>query len=446
MAGGTFDKNVGKVRPGTYINFEGSGNEAVGNGSRGIVVMPLIGHSYGPEKEFITIPAAAPDIEHAKLGFSVYDDDPSMLLIREALKCAETVIVYIPKAGTKATGTGGGVTGTAKYGGTRGNKLAFAITANAVSGFDITINLDGVMVSKYEGVANLAAAVAIEDPYIDFAAAANDAVLAAVAGVTLASGTDGTAANTDITGFLDAIEGVQFNALAFPSSDSSLKAAVKTKIKYLREGTGKQVVGVVADYAADYPGIINVTNSVVLADGTTLTNIQATAWVAGASAGATYAESNTYKEYVGAAKINGVKTHEQAVAAINNGEFFFSYSEQGRVVVEYDINSLTTFTDKIPKSYRKNKVIRVLDTFADAVIANFPPNKFPNTPEGWDVMEGIGRSILKLFENDGAIKNVDYENDFVVDREASKDDETYFNIGLEPVDSSEKCYFAVKTR
>ena len=44
-------------------------------------------------------------------------------------------------------------------------------------------------------------------------------------------------------------------------------------------------------------------------------------------------------------------------------------------------------------------------------------------------MEGIGKTILKQFEDMGAITNVRYNEDFLVDRKRSADDETYFNIG-----------------
>ena len=40
--------------------------------------------------------------------------------------------------------------------------------------------------------------------------------------------------------------------------------------------------------------------------------------------------------------------------------------------MEYDINSLITFTEKKDKSYSKNRVLRVLDTFAENIRANFP--------------------------------------------------------------------------
>lgn len=442
MAGGTFDKSVGKVRPGTYINFEASNQSTLGSSDRGTVLIPLINHSYGPEKEFITISNESVDSAIDKLGYSVYDDDPSMLLIREAFKNASTVIVYIAKAGTKATGTGGGLSAQAKYGGSRGNALSYSVAANPVAGFDVSVYLDGSTVEAFEGVTNVSALV--DSKYITFTAS-EGASLEVVAGVSLTGGTDGTAANSDIAAFLDDMESVNFNTLAFPITEESLLAACVTKIKYLRENVGRGVKAVVPDYKADYEGIINVTNSVVI-NGVTLSNAQATAWVAGADASASNVQSNTHKIYVGAESVANAKTHEQAVAAIQNGEFFFSYSENGDVVVEYDINSLTSFTDRKDKSYSKNRVLRVFDSFAESIRLNFPPNKYSNNENGWDIMDGMGRSILKQFFDAGAIRNVDYDSDFAVVRGESKGDSTYFNVGIQPVDSAEKLYFTVKTR
>lgn len=441
MAGGTFDKAVGKVRPGTYINFESANQETLSTADRGTVLIPLIGHTYGPDKEFITISNSNVDSAFAKLGYSVYDDNPSMLLIREAFKGAQTVIVYIVKSGTKAAATGGGLKAEAKYGGTRGNAFSYSVTANPVSGFDVTVYLDGSTVEEYEGIST--ADELAESEYISFTAAESGSIEAA-AGVSLVGGADGISTNSDITAFLDDMERVNFNTLAFPATDEALLAACKTKIKYLRENTGRGVKAVVADYKADYEGIINVTNSVVI-NGKALTNAQATVWVAGVDAGAGSTQSNTYRIYEGAEAVSGAKTHEQAVAAIQNGEFFFSYSESGDVVVEYDINSLTTFTEKRDKSYSKNRVLRVLDSFAESIRANFPPNKYSNDETGWDIMDGMGRAILSQFYEAGAIKNADFTSDFAVDRSLSHGDSAYFNVALQPVDSAEKLYFTIKT-
>lgn len=445
MAGGIFDKLVGKVRPGTYINFVSTKQDTVGISSRGIVVIPLTKHNYGPVGEFITLDCSGPDAAISKLGYSVYDSDENrqMLLIREAFKKAQKVILYRVNGGTEATATSEPITATAKYPGTRGNKLSFTVAENPVDGFDVQVNLDGSKVAEYEGLKTVEELIAQDCAYITFS---GTGALVAVAGKNLTGGTDKTVENADVTKFLDAIEGVKFNTLCFPLTDSSLQTAAKTKIKYMRENMGKGVQVVMPDTESDdYEGVINVTNSVVV-DGVELTHAEACAWVAAATAGASNVQSNTYVEYEGATALVDAKSHEEAVAAINNGEFFFSVSEGGAIVVEYDINTLVTFAGGKDKTYSKNRVIRVFDTFAEALQLNFPPNKYDNNSVGWDIMEGIGGTILKQFEEAGAITDVDYDNDFLVDREASQGDETFFNVGLKPVDSAEKLYFTIATR
>lgn len=445
MAGGTFDKLVGKTRPGTYINFVSTRHDTVGISDRGIVIVPLTKHNYGPVGEYITLDCSGPDAAIAQLGYSIYDSDENrqMLLIREAFKKAAKVLVYRVNGGTAAKATSTPITATAKYPGTRGNKLSFTVSENPVDGFDVQVNLDGSKVAQYEGLSTVEELIAQDCAYITFS---GTGALSAVAGVNLTGGTDTEIENADVTAFMDAWEAVKFNTVCFPIADASLQAAAKTKIKYMRENMGKGVQVVMPNTASDdYEGVINVTNSVTV-DGVDLTAAEACAWVAAATAAAKNTQSNTYVEYEGATAVVGAKSHEEAVAAINDGEFFFSVSEAGAIVVEYDINTLTTFADGKDKTYRKNRVIRVFDTFAEALQLNFPPNKYDNNTVGWDIMEGIGRTILKQFEDAGAITDVDYDNDFLVDRDASHGDETFFNVGLQPVDSAEKLYFTIATR
>lgn len=446
MAGGTFDKLVGKVRPGTYINFISTRHDTVGISDRGTVIIPLTKHNYGPVGEYIALTCASPDTAMDKLGYSIYDNDPNdqMLYIREAFKKASKVLVYRVNGGTAAsTVTEAGLTATARYPGTRGNDLSFTIAENPTGGFDVYVHLEGNKVSVYNGLKTVKELTDLNDEYILFSGSGN---LASTAGAKLTGGTDKAAENADITKFLDSIEGVKFNTLCFPVTDASLQGAAKAKIKYVRDNVGRGVQVVMPDTASgDYEGVINVTNSVIV-NGKALTHSEACAWVAAATAAAENTRSNTYVEYEGATDVIDPKSHEEAVTAINNGEFFFSVSEAGKVVVEYDINSLVTFSEGKDKTYRKNRVIRVFDTFAEALQLNFPPNKYDNNDTGWAVMEGIGRSIMKQFEDAGAITNVDYDNDFKVDRSVSQGDETYFNVGLQPVDSAEKLFFTISTR
>lgn len=451
MAGGTFDKSVGKVRPGTYINFQSSKQDTISGSDRGIVILPLANHNYGPALELMTISAAAPDEHRAKLGYSITDDDTAgnMLLIREALKGASTVIVAICAEGSAAAqGTGGGLKGVAKYKGTRGNDLSFSVVANPVAGFDVSVFLGGSVVETFTGI-TAAAGLSGKSEYITFTAQ-GESGMSAVASVALTGGANNSTTNAGVADFLALAESAAWNTMAFPFTDASLQALAKAKIRYLYEDAGKTVQAVCPSFNADYERIINVTNGYTLEDHT-LTAAQATAFVAGITAGADGTESNTYKVVPGAIAVNGAKTHEQAVAAINNGEFFFSVSDAGTVIVEVDINSLVTISATRDKSYRKNKIIRIFDSVAEAIKANFPPNRFENNEDGWNVMEGIGKAILKQLGprnegGSGAIMNIDYDTDFVVDREMSSGDSTYFSVGIQPVDTAEKLYFTVTTR
>lgn len=447
MAGGKFDKLAGKVRPGTYMNFESTRSDTVGTSERGTVIIPLLKPSYGPAGSYIELTNAGPDAAYAKLGYSVYDSDPNrqMILIREAFKNASKVLVYIPKEGTKATAKNASapeLTATAKYGGTRGNALTVTVAANPVGGFDVTVSLAGNTVAYYEGLSTVDDLIAQDCEYVAFT---GSGALAAIAAMNLTGGADATAQNDDLTTFMDTWEKVKFNTVAMPVTDSSMKAAIKTKIKYLRESMGRGVQAVVPDFPADYEGIISIKNGYAI-DDDKLSAAEATAWVAGASAGASYVESLTYDAVDGATDLVDALTHEEYVDAINKGHFAFSISEENKVIVEYDINSLTSFKQPKDETYRKNRVVRVMDTFQESIQLNFPPNKYANESDGWDIMEGVGKSILKQFAEAGAITDVDYDNDFLVDRDASYGDKTYFNVNLKPVDSSEKLFFTTHTR
>lgn len=447
MAGGKFDKLAGKVRPGTYMNFESTRSDTVGTSERGTVIIPLLKPSYGPAGSYIELTNAGPDAAYAKLGYSVYDSDPNrqMLLIREAFKNASKVLVYIPKEGTKAVAKHElepNLTATAKHGGTRGNALTVTVAANPVGGFDVTVSLAGNTVAYYEGLSTVDDLIAQDCEYVTFTGSGE---LAAIAAMNLTGGTDATAQNDDLTTFMDTWEKVKFNTVAMPVTDSSMKAAIKTKIKYLRESMGRGVQAVVPDFPADYEGIISIKNGYAI-DDDKLSAAEATAWVAGASAGTSYVESLTYDAVDGATDLVDALTHEEYVDAINKGHLAFSISEENKVIVEYDINSLTSFKQPKDETYRKNRVVRVMDTFQESIQLNFPPNKYANDSDGWDIMEGVGKSILKQFAEAGAITDVDYDNDFLVDRDASYGDKTYFNVNLKPVDSAEKLFFTTHTR
>ena len=453
--GGTFIPGVPKVRPGIYANFK-SANAPVTIAEReGITVVPFFGHSWGPCKQYIEINKDNIATIAEQLGYAVSDSNENMILVREALKGCSRVKVYIVgSGGTKATATNNKLTVTAKYPGTRGNDVRFVISANVVSGWDLSIMLDEVVTYRYESLTKIADVLALDCPIVDFFAAAEDVDTAlaatAVAGIKLTGGVNASITNNDFTKWLDSLDNTAFKAVCLPvnktAEDFASKAtAFVSKIKYLRDGMGKTVRGAMPQYAANYIGIDSVRNAPIV-DGTSLTLAQASAFVAGLAAGSDDLTSNTNRVYPGATGFDetNLLSHEEIEAAILAGEFVFSLSEDEEVVVEYDINSLTTPSEDQDESYKKNRTIRTFDAVIDRIKADIRIATIDSTDEGFDMIDGLGASDLAYFQKRGSLKNVE-EGDFLIDRAASKGDAAYVSIGLQAVDSIEKMYFYVLT-
>ncbi|MCR5790108.1 MAG: phage tail sheath family protein [Lachnospiraceae bacterium] len=450
MNSGRFDKLTGRKRPGTYINVDANASPAVTYGARGNVLIPLV-NNWGPNATILKIKAEDITAYDAQLGNSV----GNILLVSEAFKGASTVYVYNINKGSKAAKTitlaeASGddpavtLTCTAKYNGTRGNDLKVKSVANTDSTFDVTVILGTEIVEEFTGLTTIAGLADAGSEYIDFTGT-EGGDLAAFASTSLTGGTSSDPISSDISTMLDAAENENISAMAFPFTDSSLKAAAVSKAVYLRDSLGKVFQIVVCDYAAaDYEGVINVTNSYQLTDGTQLTHAQATAFVAAITAAATELVSNTYKMVPDADTVIDKKTNEQAEAAIDAGEFFFT-QDGDNVIVEYDINSLHTFTSKRTKTYSKNKVIRVYDAVSETIRLTFPPNRFPNSTTGWDLMDGLCQTILQHYKDEGAIQNVNLATDMRVNRGESSGDSVYVDARIHAVDAAEKLYFTVIT-
>lgn len=446
MAGGTFKLSQPKVRPGTYVNVKNGRQPTASSSARGTAIIPLIGYDWGPRGQWIVITADSPDAHIAELGRSVYDDSNSaMLMLQLMLLGATTVYVYIPDGGVAASADitvgSGTMKATARYKGTLGNKIKIVSVANPVGGFDVSVVLDGSEVELFEGITTIGE-LSGRSEYVEFTGSGD---MAAFASATLEDGSDETSGNSGISDFLDKSEKVRFNCMCFPTEESSLQTALLTKIKYIRESIGWKCQAVAPNFAADYEGIINLTNSFEYG-GKSLSTAEACAWLAGMTAGADYVTSLTYAMVTNATAVVGEMNNEESIEAINAGETFFSVDESGNVILEYDINSRVSSDSETPQDIRKNRPLRVYDTFANDLLITFIPGKFDNDEDGWGVMEGLGRSMLQNYEDDGAITNVELDSDFLIDQGKSIGDSVYITVGLQAVDSADKYYFDVIAR
>lgn len=430
-----------KIRPGAYINFKSNSGNLDLMSSRGTVVIPLE-LSWGAEKQVIEVNK---DTDIFKT-FGHYITDSEMLLIKEAMKRAIKILVYRVNTGAKATGTDETLKVTAKYSGKRGNDIKVTIIEDADNEGYFYINTileDKVVDTQYiNKVADIKA-----NEYVEFEVV-GDAIAANEAGIVLSAGANGEVTNVNYTeDFLNAITPYEFNTIALPVDTLEIKQAVCNYTKRQRDDEGKKIQAVVADYnTADHEGIISVKNGVVLEDGTTLTNVQATVYVAGLTAGSAVNKSNTYEIYDEAIAVptEDKYTNSQIEEYLQAGHIVFVEKKE-KVVIEQDINTLHTFTLEKTKEFSKNRVMRCLDaigTDVKEIFENYFIGKISNNEDGRNLFKAQLIKYLNSLTQLEAIQNFDASTDLEV-KAGESIDSVAVELYVQPVDSMEKLYMNV---
>ncbi|MCM3149679.1 phage tail sheath family protein [Bacillus pumilus] len=448
MNGGTFTPGTEKKRPGIYFNFKTTAEQRITLGDRGTVALPLV-MSWGEPKTFISV-SNMEDL-NKKVGLNI--DDKSLLLFREAKKKAQTVLLYRLNEGVQAKAEiAEKFVVTANYGGQKGNEITIQVAENVLDSTkrDVITYLGTDIVDKQvvTDVKDL-----VENKYVQFSGE-GEAVI--TAGVALSGGKNGVASVADYTAFLEAAETEYFDVIALPVDNSEqLKATFASFIERLRDKQGRKVQGVVANYAADQEGIINVTSGVVLEDGTELTPAQTTAWVAGASAGANFNQSLTFVEYEGAVDTLEHLDNDQVEYRLSQGEFLFTFDARDRTVsVEKDINSLTSFTAEKNQQMAKNKIIRVLDAINNDLtfelknlikLRKANGNDIPASDDGVQLVKTLITQYLTQLQDGSGITGFNSETDIVIGLNEDRDG-FIIDLAVQPVDAAEKFYFNVEVK
>lgn len=445
MAGGVFS-SMNKVRPGAYINFETEAQAAASLGSRGIATLAT-SLSWGEEGKLIEL--TGNDMLNgnslAKIGLMA--DSAEALIFNLALQNCILLKVYrLNEGGKKATVTinngaeTGGLVVTAKYTGTFGNKIAILIKASGQK-YIVETYADGYLVDsqKVSSIAELKA-----NGFVVFS---GEGTLDTTSSTLLAGGEDGTydeSANS-YDKYLDALRITKWNTMAVMSTNDAIATAVNTFIQEMREEEGKYVQAVLANYSlADYEGLINNVNGVVLEDETEVSAVKFNAWVAGATAGADITESLTGKVVQNAIRISGLLSSDEIVDGINNGKFILSLNQNGSIKVEKDINSLHTFTGDKNYIFSKNRVIRELDEIGSSIEDIWETTylgKVSNTDDGRTLFKSSIINYLTELQNKGAIQ--DFDSDTVSVEAGSDIDSVIASIAIKPVDSMEFLYMTV---
>lgn len=423
-----------KIRPGVFVNVGVSNLLTTSYDQSGIVVMPL-DLDWGLCDGFTTLTQNESTLY--KFGRSI--GHSQMLPVKEALKKASTVIVYRLNGGTKASATlATNLTATAVYPGSRGNDITVTVKVDTETSIatvktfmdDVEMDVQKVMaVSEFKdnGLITITGAGAFVD-----------------VSIKLTSGATKTVTGS-FTKFLEALVLQDFNVIAYNGTDETNKIAIIEWVKTQRNDNSKLVQAVLENVNANHEGIISVKNGVVLTDGTELLAKDCTAFVAGATAGATAKTSNTYMIYDDAVDANPRLTPLQIENTILNGHICFA-KHKGGIAIEYDINTLVSFENK-SKDFRKNKIVRIIDRLTQDVISIYEANyigKVQNNAEGRNRLKGTLAEYLQTLQNEGVIEDF-LTSDITIDPLEDKDS-VYVQVGVKPVDAIDKIYIDVEVR
>lgn len=443
MAGGTWTSQ-NKVRPGVYIRFKSTAGLGLTVGDRGTVTIcePL---SWGPVAQVMEIEAGMDVTPYT--GYDI--TNPKNLFLREIFKgsnrtaAPRKVLLYRPTASSsaKATVTIGTLVVTAKYPGARGNDISIVVSelTEPANTFTVSTVVDGEIVDQQTG--KQAGDLASND-WVDFS---GTGVLTADSGKSLDSGADGTVQSAAWSAYLQTIEPYKFDVMIYDGSDTTVQSAMISFVKRIAEDAGQYSQLVAAGLTdPDSRFVINVNSGATLSDGTVLTAQQCTWWVGGVQAGALYNQSLTYAQYPGAVSASPLMTNSQYESALQAGKLVF-FAEDGQVKVEQDINSLVTYTADIGRAFRKNRVMRLCNTIANDVYAQFSAN-FIGVVNNNDV----GRSQFKaaivgyLLDIQGNQGIQNFSADDVEVLAGGDIDAILVNIAIQAVDSVEKIYLTIE--
>ena len=443
MAGGTWSSQ-NKTRPGVYIRFKSTGGLGLTVGERGTVAIcePL---SWGPVAQVMEVESGANMTPYT--GYDITNEKNRFLM--EIFKgsnrtAAPTkVLLFRPTASgaAKASATAGQLTATAKYPGIRGNDISVVITelTDPEDTFTVSTVIGGKIVDQQ--TAKVCADLK-DNEWVEFS---GTGVLTATTGATLANGADGTVQASAYSDFLTAIEPYKFDILIYDGADKTVQDAMVAFVKRVAEECGQYSQLVTAGMTKpDSRYVINVKSGVTLNDGTVLTAQQATWWIGGAEAGAKYNESLTYAAYPNAVSVFPVMKDSQYIAALEAGDLVF-FADNGVVKVEQDINSLVSFTTEIGSPFHKNRVMRLCNTIANDVYAQFSESFIGvvnNNGDGRSLFKAAIVGYLMDVQANQGIQNFEPED---VTVEAGTDmDAILVTIAIQPVDSVEKIYVQIE--
>lgn len=436
-----------KVLPGAYINFKSQVSAAASVADRGYGAMPLE-LDWGPENMVFAVEAE--DFQKNSLKYFGYEyTDDKLKGLRDLFKNLKTGYFYrMSNNAVKAQGT----TGTAKYGGERGNDITVVVAANVdeTSKFDVStyINVDSVKTLVDEQTVAKKADL-VDNDYVIFTKTGD--ALTANAGDVFTGGANGDAITAlQHQNFLAAIEPYYFNTLGVVTAEKTIKDLYISFVKRLRDDVGMKFQLVLYEATGtDYEGVISIKNP-VLDSGVSPASL--VYWVVGAEASCAVNASCTNKTYDGEFKVRSDYSQTELKKAINAGEFVFhrvtdptAGDVTGNINVLTDINTFTSFSKAKSADFAKNQVMRVLDQIAIDIARLFNKTylgKEQNDEDGRIALWGDIVAYYQELQRVRAIQNFS-SSDIPVPTQGTEKTAVVTEHAVQPTCCMEKVYMTV---
>lgn len=449
MAGGIFTA-FDKVRPGAYINTV-SDKPVDNTNGRGVVLL-MNGISYGWGKNGIVKLTSGSDFKK-ELGVAL--DDAKALTIRLALQGASVVKLINFNGGNVASADDKSVPYkiTAKYAGVKGNDITVDFVQNIVNDKQIIVKtIFGTEVVDTQLVNADAPETIHDNDFVSFEYGNGSLAINGEKTVKLAGGT-----SQDVSSKVDVLSDALSRAVTSEQYTVVTTAGIATgtplhkllaqMVIDIRDHEGYKVTAVVPqeDKFFDNEAVTAVANGVAFADGSVFDNTTMSAWFAGQSASVSLNRSLTYVEVPGATGVVPEQSNQSIINALKAGNVVFTARKNGTVVVEQDINTLTTFTDTKSAQFRKNRELRALDAIANHVEEMFEDNfigSVTNNDSGRSLLKASVIDYFKELQNTNVIGG--YSADDIEITKGNADDVVIMNYAITPVDSMEKLYNTIK--
>ena len=448
MAFGGKWETQNKELNGAYVNIETDSLVVKGIDSRGKAAIPV--HLDWGEPYEVT--EVSPTTDFIGTFGKELKDIPELL---HALKGNSKLYAFnlASKDGKKSKANhsaddGLTVTVEASKPGALGNKVTVAVEPAPGGQLIITEYLDGMQVKQanVEIKADATEEIVLQLTTVIIQAGSGASLAEAVA-LKLEGGVSGTVTGESWTEFLKAIDKLNVKAFSAAPEDESVKTIITAQVKTWRDDEGKMVVASLPDFAeADFEGVRSMLNGLYLKDGFVdkemLVHFDAAAY---ANAGP---DSLTYKTYPGAVGVEAL-SKDELIKAKREGHltWVMDFGADGfdRVVLESDINTLTTFTPKKNQDFRKGKIVRAMDHMTiniQHIWARYFIGKVNNNEDGRKLFKGsVYSAVLAPMENLEMIEGASID-DIEVSQGEEKD-AVVAVIGVKFIDAMEKLYVTV---